>query len=148
MLALSRVVTGMQYTALLNSSQYPAGFPRYTPSLYRVERPSPIKLVGLGGADGCRRTQSGKEQKCRGAVPCGDFPTSEADLQSGHFPREDWAELLHSLWQPWHGYIYQGAVQLLEANDPAQEAIATTSPGAVYMRGHGAPAHAQPPQGS
>ena len=122
-------------TALLNASQYPAGFARYTPSLYRFERTSPFKVVGLGGGDGCGAGTPGPDEKCKGAVPCHNFPTTDADLAAGHFPLADWPELRQSLWQPWCGYRFPGALQLLEADGVGRELVATTTPGAVYMRG-------------
>ena len=127
------------YTALQNMSQYPADFDHYTPSLYRIERSNPFKFVGLGGSDGCGQGKPGPDQKCKGVVPCHNYPTSTADLVQGKFPEVDWGVLKTSLWQPWCGYIYPGAIQVLEADSVGHETVATTSPGAVYMRGHPKP---------
>jgi hypothetical protein len=121
---------------LQNASQYPAGFDLYTPSLYRIERTSPLKIVGGGGGDGCGAGTPGPDQKCKGVLPCHNFPTTEADLVAGNFPQVDWPELMRSLWQPWCGYEYPGAIALLEADGVGHERVATTSPGAVYMIGY------------
>ena len=64
---------------------------------------------------------------------------SQADLVEGHFREEDWAVLRTSLWQPWCGYEYPGAIQVLDADGVGHEAVATTSPGAVYTHGHPKP---------
>jgi len=124
------------YTALQNTSQYPDGFDRYTPSLYRIERTSPLKVVGAGGGDGCGAGTPGPDTKCKGVFPCHNYPMPEADLRDGHFPQVDWPELMHSLWQPWSGYVYPGAIELLEADGVGHELVATSSPGAIYMIGY------------
>jgi len=131
------------YTALQNASQYPEDFQRYTPSLYRIERTSPLKVVGVGGTDGCGAgTSPGPDTKCKGVLPCHNYPMSMVDMLAGQFPHEDWPTLLGpvgSLWQPWCGYRYPGAIELLEADGVGRELVATTSPGAVYMRGYPRP---------
>ena len=57
----------------------------------------------------------------------------------GRFPEEDWSVLRTSLWQPWCGHVYPGAIQVLDADGVGHEAVATTSPGTVYIHGHPKP---------
>merc|ERR1712072_1045987 len=107
-------------------SQYPSDFPRYTPSLFRLERTTPLKFVGFGGVDGCGPGTSGPDRKCHGRPDCCSYPISQGDLVTGHFPKGDWDTIQKSLWQPWCDYIYPGAPMLLEADGVGRELLSTT----------------------
>lgn len=121
------------YTALANASQYPADFAQYTPSIYRLERTSPVKLAitpyQRSGLELDERSMSATKVKC-------SFPLDDSQLKSGNFPPEDWATLKTSLWAPWCGYWVSGANVLVEADGTTRTIVATPDPGVLYMRGH------------
>ena len=148
---------------MVNSSQYRSDFRKYTPSDYRVERTTPLKLslspsMKRAAAAGAVRSvasttiaiasnglqsvsvpedQDGEEGTAA-AVKCSS-PLDNGQLQQGHFPPIDWAGLIQSLWAPWCGFWFTGAMVLVEADGPARTLVATADPGVLYTRGYPKP---------
>jgi hypothetical protein len=128
------------YSALENSSQAPVDFEPYTPSVYRIERTSPLKLlINPMGSSHPGSTGSPRHLAERtGGVKC-SFPLDATQLQSGHFPEVDWAGLIRSLWAPWCGWWYHDTMVLVEADGPGHNLVQTANPGVMYTRGYGKP---------
>jgi hypothetical protein len=138
------VGTAGGYTALSNKSQYPNDFAPYVPSIYRVERTSPLKLA-ITAYD--RDAQNGYSAADRNAfadqtltmkVKC-SFPLDASQLQAGHFPHHSWPALISSLWAPWCGYNDPQGRVLVEADGPSRVLVATKDAGMLYLRGYPTP---------
>ena len=123
------------YTALATASEYPADFAQYSPSTYRVERTSPLKLAITAYHRSSRELDEGG---VHAKVKC-SYPLDDSQLTTGHFPGEDWATLKKSLWAPWCGYWVTGANVLVEADGAMKTIVATPDAGVLYMRGHAIP---------
>ena len=146
------------------ASQYPSDFRPYTPSNYRVERSSPIKLCGLGpqshGADSTRSRLSGSEDAGAGGEDAGagagagtsdagvlphgvkcSYPLDVGQLQGVDVPASDWNVLIQSLWAPWCGYKYQNTLALVEADgfNNTVAKVLDSNAGILYMRGYPKP---------
>ena len=147
------------YTAVQTAAQYPADFRPYPPSLYRIERTSPMRLSiempggpGAQGRPGATTSRaaptdtaasepSGVERGVVGTETAGpkcSYPLDDGQLQSVYFPKQDWGDLIRSLWAPWCGYSFQGTTLLLEADGPATTIVAAEHPG-TFMRGYANP---------
>ena len=135
------------YTALLNSSQYPSDFRKYKPSDYRVERTTPLKLsispsmirVVADATSEARLLAVGVEAEGQGEKVKCSYPLDDSQLRQGHFPHLDWQGLIQSLWAPWCGYWFTGAMVIVEADGPDHTFVATADPGVLYMRGYPQP---------
>jgi hypothetical protein len=151
------------YTAMENASQYPADFRPYTPSDYRVERSSPIKLVGIGAVkhnansnrnrnshtdshadrhadSNADSNTSGGPHAPRAKVKC-SYPLDRSQLAQVYAPAADSTALIESLWAPWCGYNYPNTLALLEADGVGVDRVkvGARNAGVMYMRGYPKP---------
>jgi hypothetical protein len=140
------------YTALSKASEYPADFQPYVPSIYRVERTSPLKLaITAYGAHQSDEMQEGEEEEeeeddallregraTETKAHC-SFPLDATQLTQGNFPHVDWPALTRSLWIGWCGNHDAAANVLVEADGPKRTIVATKDPGVLYLRGYDYP---------
>ena len=139
------------YTALPNAASYPADFEPYVPSIYRVERTTPLKLAitaysqitqhehnaagPVAAVDPLHRVDGIHKQV---KVKC-SFPLDASQLQAGNFPKGDWPALISSLWAPWCGYNDPLGRVLVEADGPDHVLVETKDAGMLYLRGYPTP---------
>ena len=67
------------------------------------------------------------------------YALDDGQLQQRRFYPIGWAALIQSLWAPWCGYWFTGAMVLVEADGPGRTLVATADPDGLYTRGYPKP---------
>eukprot|EP00038_Savillea_parva_P004098 m.134068 g.134068 ORF g.134068 m.134068 type:complete len:869 (-) comp11373_c0_seq7:124-2730(-) len=82
--------------AFPNTSYYPHDFAPYAPTIVRMERTCPYKLINL--ANGGRGNEGSPIR------PIGKFPLTPAIVTVYPWPAEEVPKIIASMWAPWPGY--------------------------------------------
>lgn len=101
--------------AFPNASWYPTDFAPYRPTIVRIERTAPFRLVNL--VNGGR----GNEGRPIEPIPVQTFPLTRAILGAYEWPDEDVPGIIASMWAPWPGYQVPPSLwpSVLEADGPS-----------------------------
>lgn len=122
-----------------NASFFPSDFVRYHPTIIRVERTTPFKLVNLN--DGGRGNMGNPITPIPPTGAKNGFPLNKTILGAYPWPTGWIDPIISSMWAPWPGFAVPSSVWslLLEADGPS-ETVHLTAPHelpVVDMRGYG-----------
>ena len=102
--------------AFPNSSYYPRDFDPYMPTILRVERTSPYRLVNLNNGG------RGNEGQPITPIPPNLFPLNKTKLLVYPWPEQLLEPIIQSMWAPWPGYRVPSSLwrSVLEADGPGK----------------------------
>ena len=106
--------------AFPNSSYFPSDFSKYAPTIIRVERTSPYKLVNLN--DGGRGNEGNPIEPIPMTGKRNGFPLNHTILSAYPWPAFMLDPIIKSMWAPWPGYAVPSRMWrlLLEADSPSK----------------------------
>jgi hypothetical protein len=109
--------------AFPNSSYYPRDFELYTPTILRIERTAPYRIVNLNNGG------RGNEGQPITPIPPNLFPLNKTNLRVYPWPEQLLGPIIESMWAPWPGYKVPSSMwrSVLEADGP-QKTVHMTRP--------------------
>lgn len=99
-------------------SYYPDDFDKFMPSIIRVERTAPFKLINI--------CDTGRGNEGNPIKPIGHFPLTKDVVSFYDWPEAEVAKVIQSMWAPWPGYAVPPSKWhlLLETDGPAASGAA------------------------